>query len=102
MADADAAYEWIARDSPDRAARWYRGLFERIETLRTRPSRCPLAPESEAFGEEIRQLLYGRRHGVYRILFTIQGDVITIFRIRHGAQKPLSPDQPDQEDDGEP
>ena len=71
MADAEAAYNWIARDSSSRADRWYRGLFDRIATLPTYPRRCPLAPESEAFGEEVRQLLYRRRRSVYRILFTV-------------------------------
>jgi plasmid stabilization system protein ParE len=93
MAEADAAHDWIARDSLARAARWYRGLFTRIESLSTHPRRSALAPESEAFGEEVRQLLYGKRRGVYRILFAIRGDVITIFSIRHSARQRLSPDE---------
>ncbi len=93
MAEADAAYDWIARNSPARAAEWYRGLFEKIETLRTHPRRCPLARESGAFGEEVRQLLYGKRRGVYRILFAIREDTIVVFSIRHSARQPLSPEE---------
>lgn len=82
MAEANTAYEWIARNSPARAARWYRGLFARIETLTTEPTRFVRAPEAEALGQEIRQLLYGRRGGVYRVLFTVEGDVVRILSIR--------------------
>jgi plasmid stabilization system protein ParE len=39
------------------AARWYNGLLKKIESLRSRPSRCPLAAESDGFPEEIRELL---------------------------------------------
>jgi plasmid stabilization system protein ParE len=91
-AEAEAAYEWIARQSPTRAARWYKGLFAKIDTLKTYPGRCPLAPESAAFGEELRQLLYGKRGGVYRILFAIRGEVISVFSIRHSARGFLTPE----------
>lgn len=35
------------------------------------PERCAFAQENAFFPEDIRQLLYGKRSGVYRILFTI-------------------------------
>jgi plasmid stabilization system protein ParE len=89
--DAETAYAWIARKSPRQAANWYIKLFEAIETLKLNPARCSLAPESEVFPEEIRQLLYGKRQNVYRILFAIRGDVIHILRIRHGAMRFLNP-----------
>ena len=54
------------------------------------PARCPLAPENEHFTQEIRQLLYGPRNDVYRILFTIQGDTVHVLHDRHGAQQHLT------------
>ena len=39
---------------------------------------------------EIRQLLYGRRGGVYRVLFTITGRDIRVLHIRHAAREALS------------
>lgn len=92
VADAEEAYGWIAQQSPVRAARWYTKLFEAIETLKTNPSRCSLAPESDAFDEEIRQLLYGKRRGTYRILFTVRGHVVHVFRILHGSRQSLKPE----------
>lgn len=86
-AEADEAYQWIARDSPQNAARWYYGLMDAVNTLGTFPLRCVLAPESEAFNREIRQLLYQN----YRILFTIQERVVYILHIRHGARSYVTP-----------
>jgi plasmid stabilization system protein ParE len=93
LRDAEEAYAWMAQDAPRRAARWYEGLFARIRTLEENPRRCPLASESEAVGQEIRQLLYGRRRGVYRILFVIRGEeVVRVLAVWHSARQPLPPD----------
>jgi plasmid stabilization system protein ParE len=87
--EADEVYEWIARDSLRNASRWYLGLIDAIQTLSENPQRCPLAPDDGAFDDEVRQLLYGKRKGVYRILFTISSDAVHILKIRHGARKYL-------------
>jgi hypothetical protein len=39
----------------------------------------------------VRQLLYGRKPHVYRVLFTIEGDVVRVLHIRHGRRKPALP-----------
>ena len=41
VARANARHDWVAEKSPDRADKWYRGLFERIETLKSHPTRYP-------------------------------------------------------------
>ena len=81
------------------AQRWYQQLREAIESLTNHPERCPLAPENEYFEEEIRHLLYGRRHGVYRILFTIQEETVFVLAVHHGARQPLQPADLEAEDD---
>ena len=88
-AELREAYLWIREDSPERATRWRKGLLKQIERLETLPERCPLAPENQFFAEEIRQLLYGRRGGVYRILFTSEKDTVYVLHIRHGARQVL-------------
>lgn len=89
-----AAVAWYARNaSPAVAARWYNGLIREVETLRTFPHRCPRADEDEDFAEEIRVLLYGKRRGIYRVLFTIHEDTVHILYVRHGAQGPILPDE---------
>lgn len=82
------AFRWIARRSPGRARAWQAGAIEAAESLTTLPRRCSLAPEGDAVGIEIRQLLYGD----YRILFAIDSDLVRILHVRHGAQRPLTPD----------
>lgn len=86
-AEAEEAYLFIRADSPNNAARWFNGLIDKVQSLKQMPERCRLVPESEAFGQEIRQLLYG----AYRILFVIRGNVVHVLHIRHGARKYLRP-----------
>lgn len=62
----------------------------RMDTLETQPERCRLADEADDVGIELRELLFGRRHGMYRILFEIQGRVVHILRIRHTARDSVS------------
>jgi plasmid stabilization system protein ParE len=87
------AYLWIRRDSPANAMRWRQGLLQTVRSLSQQPTRCPLAPESHHFKQEIRQLLYGKRGGVYRVLFLIDGNAVYILHVRHAAREFLQPDQ---------
>jgi plasmid stabilization system protein ParE len=84
--NAEDAFLYIARDWPSRARRWYIGLFNAIHSLSRNPERCGLAPESEDLRIELRQLLYGKRAGKYRILFEIRGATVYVHHIRHGAR----------------
>jgi plasmid stabilization system protein ParE len=88
-ADAIETFRWIAERSPDAAAHWYEALEQAIATLAEMPERCPVADESEQLGIILRQLLYGRRRSVYRILFSIEGETVTLHHIRHTAQGPI-------------
>lgn len=91
-ADAEAmeAFRWYAERSAAVAERWHAGLNRAIASLADNPSRFPVSEEdSEALGCETRLLLYGRRHGVYRILYTLAGDTVWVLRIRHSAQGPI-------------
>jgi len=38
----------------------------------------------------VRQLLYGRKRHAYRILFTLDGEIVSVLHIRHGRRMPLS------------
>lgn len=85
-ADADSIYEWIARDAPLAAGRWYNGLFDAIASLSAFPQRCPLAPEHVYFDAALRHLLYAQN---YRIMVDIRGDVVYVLHIRHAARRYL-------------
>lgn len=91
-ADAVEAFRWLADRSPEAAGRWYLGLEEAIVDLATMPERHPVAhDESELLGFTLRQMLYGRRRNVYRLLFSIEADVVTLHYVRHSARGPIEP-----------
>lgn len=56
-----------------------------IESLQHFPLRHGMAPEAEAAGVHVRQMM----HGLYRILYTVDAETVTIHGIRHGARRPL-------------
>jgi plasmid stabilization system protein ParE len=92
VADIESIFLWLKEDSPERAYRWVRGCYEIMLTLENFPRRCPLAPESEYMGIEVRQLLYKKQ---FSILFTVseavnqQDGIVRIHRVRRGSQQRL-------------
>jgi plasmid stabilization system protein ParE len=87
---ADAAW-WMFQRSPDAALTWLDGIEQTIAELNEFPTRCPLAPESDVVGSEVRQQLYGRRQHKYRILFIIRDQTVHVLHVRHGARDFLLP-----------
>jgi plasmid stabilization system protein ParE len=87
--EIERAYLWLAAKSPRAAWRWQEGLELAIASLARFPERCSIAPEYEALGLHVRQLLYGKRRGVYRILFTIKEHSVHILHVRHAARDNL-------------
>ena len=92
LREIDGALEWLAERSHGAAVRWYDQLQEAIRSLENNPERCGLAPENEWYPGELRQLLHGKRRGVYRILFEVRDDTVYILRVRHSAQALLEPE----------
>jgi len=88
-ADIEQAYQRIVSQAPETAKRWLDGLIDAVESLTTLPERCSIAPESNHFEREIRQLLYGRKGRTYRALFTIVEDKVHVLHFRHWAQRTM-------------
>lgn len=89
--DIAAIHDWLrSQQAGDAGKRWFVALRSAIASLANLPSRCPFAPESRDSPVEVRQLLYGRRPHVYRILFAIEGDVVQVLHIRHARRRPVS------------
>ena len=95
-ADVEAAYLYLRERSEDAAERWLSGLELTIASLSELPERFGLAPESKEFPEPIRQLVYGRRRGRYRILYVVRGKKVHVLHVRHGARRPLRPDESEE------
>jgi plasmid stabilization system protein ParE len=87
--------------SPAVARRWTRGIRAKIATLKTSPLRCPIDADSIAYGEEVRVLLYGKRHGKYRVLFSVRGEVVHVLTVRHSARQSLAEELGQQAQDEE-
>jgi plasmid stabilization system protein ParE len=92
-ADVDGVLRWFHEQQALAAGgRWFARLMAKLDTLETYPERCRVAGESEDLGVEIRELLFGKRQGIYRILFQIEGRTVQILRVWHGARDRVSPE----------
>jgi plasmid stabilization system protein ParE len=91
--EAEEAFRWLAARTSTHAVPWFNGLVEAVESLAQFPKRWPLARENAVFGQEIRQMLYGKSPHIYRVLFFIRQNVVYVLHIRHGARPSLSRDE---------
>ena len=80
--DIEEIWTYIAADSPADALKFILRLEEQAATLEQFPQRCPLIPENALLGTENRRLLYGN----YRTIFRIEGRIVYVLRIIHGAR----------------
>lgn len=80
----------LSQEAGETGLRWFQGLRQAVATLANSPQRCALAPESAVFPFEVRHLLYGRRPHVYRIIFTIEGNTVSVLHVRHGCRQPIA------------
>ena len=87
LADADATVLWLQQQGASAAAqRWFSSLWTAIDTLESHPGRCPRTPEAEDIGREIRELVFGKRRGTYRILIEVRDRTVYVLRIWHSAR----------------
>ncbi len=95
LAEIDAAHNRLAEyGGKESADAWEKGLFAEIAKLATLPLRHPAPAEAARFLGNVRQLVY-RRGSPYRVLYAVReesldGPVVTILALRHGAAKPIT------------
>ena len=88
-----AARWWAENRSVDQAQRWYDGFLAAIRSLAKNPAQFPLAPESDSFPFETRQLVYGlTRRKTHRAIFAVRPDRVVVYAVRHLAQDEITPD----------
>jgi plasmid stabilization system protein ParE len=78
--DISSSYQWGRRVWGDKQAKaWAQELRRAIKLrLTSLPLSCPLAPESDDLGIEVRQLIVQR----YRVLFIVEKKTTTILHVR--------------------
>lgn len=93
-ADAYAAFERIREAAPMHAEKWLVRLFAAIDSLNESPARCPVIPEAAELGFPAHHLLYGKRRGVYRIIFDIREEErhVRVLRIWHSSRDAITAD----------
>jgi plasmid stabilization system protein ParE len=92
QAEIEKICSWLTQWSAAAAARWHGRIGDAIRSLENHPERCALAPESLNFKEEIRQLLFGKKANIYRILFVVEERRVVVLSVRHGSREILKPD----------
>ena len=91
--DLDTAYQQAAKHAPQTAGRWLTRFEQAIATLSDYPERCPLARENTKTDLELREFLFGRRPNVFRVIYTINHDIVRILRIPRAQRRFLSKKQ---------
>jgi hypothetical protein len=63
--DILASADWIRVESKSSAIamRWVRDLCSKISSLSSKPHRCPIDPDSDAYGEEV--------HSLFRVVYPL-------------------------------
>ncbi len=80
--DVKSIHDYIALHAPRAADAWIDELHRQIQALEQFPLRCAVIPEATALGREYRHLIYGR----YRTILRVDGRIVWIVRVIHGAQ----------------
>ncbi len=77
---------WLSDTSIESGLRWYAEYEAAVDSLETFPLRCPLARDVQGERRDVRQLLFGQ----YRLLFAVEGQVVTVLNVMHQKQQPRS------------
>jgi len=87
-------FSFIETRSPDGAKRWKQAFEAGLQRLENNPFIYGLAPEDVYFDFDLRQLLFKTKRGrMYRAVYRVDNDVVTIYRVRGPGQAPLVPDE---------
>ena len=89
--DIAAIYEFIHAGVSEAAFTWFNDLEGAIYSLGKFPERGTMTPENR----KLRQLLFGKKPGFYRIIYKINKRrfVVDVLHIRHGARAARPPER---------
>ncbi|MGA9600218.1 MAG: type II toxin-antitoxin system RelE/ParE family toxin [Methylocystis sp.] len=87
--DLGRLHRRIDAENSRRARDWFNELEALVFSLDQSPGRGAACPEDRA----LRQLRFGKRRDVYRLLYSIDEErqIVTVLHIRHSASAALRP-----------
>lgn len=86
--------DWIGSRSPEGAARWLESAWSAIRSLEKNAIACSLAPENEMVPQEVRNIMFRTRRGLYyRAIFIVDGSRVIITHIRGPGQSDVKPEE---------
>jgi plasmid stabilization system protein ParE len=93
LADIDRVLDWFQKQKATTAGqRWFTALWKTLDRLESHPERCSPAVEAEEVGRDVRERRFGKRRGVYRVLFELRDNTVYILRIWHSARDAFTAD----------
>jgi plasmid stabilization system protein ParE len=94
IGDLRHIYQNVEAETSVAADTWFRGLEAAIFSLEDDPARGAITRERP----RLRQLLYGNKPHVYRIIYSISESErrVNVAQIRHGARRPLTLGTPER------
>ncbi|MGD0224533.1 MAG: type II toxin-antitoxin system RelE/ParE family toxin [Terriglobia bacterium] len=74
------------------AARWFNELELAVYALASYPHRCPIAPEARRAKRKLRNLPYGKKPHVYRVIYEVDESrqAVLVLTIRHSARRKMN------------
>jgi plasmid stabilization system protein ParE len=96
-ADIFETNTWLLEKDPVNAEKWLWQFSTAITSLREFPARFSVTDESAVFDVEVRQLLFGKRPNLYRILYSIDHGQVFVLRVRSTRQRRLIDEAEDSE-----
>lgn len=79
---ANEAAAYIARDKPEAALKWLRGLFDSTKDLAGFPQSGRIVPEIGL--PEYREIVYRKSH---RVIYNVEESAVSILTVRNFAQR---------------
>jgi len=80
----------LSARNPRYAERWLEEIRNAILSLDTLPTSHALAPENDAFDDEIRHVLVGRGTP-WHVFFTVKGSTVHVLHVRGGGRDAWMP-----------
>ncbi len=85
--DFNGILDYLAARSKSGAQAWARAFDLALARLEESADKCPLAAENEYVNSQVREILFKTRRGlIYRILFTLSENTVTILHFRGPGQ----------------